>query len=707
MISHLQLIAQQFSLPLKSIESTIRLLESGASIPFISRYRKEQTGSLDEVQIENIQSQWHHLAETHKRREFIIQTIQEQGKLTDDLKSRLEKASSLTELEDIYLPYKPKRKTRAAAAIEKGLEPLAKIIMMQFEKDPQAKAENFLTAEVPTIADALKGARDIIAEWINENESARNTLRKIYSREAIVQASVMAGKEEVGIKYKDYFNSQEALRKIPSHRLLAIRRAEEEGIISFSITPPEENVLQALSVLFVKGDNESANLVRLAIKDSYKRLLGPSIETEFRMSSKEKADQEAIRVFAENLRQLLLSPPLGNKRVLALDPGYRSGCKLVCLDEQGKLLHNETIFPHKPQEQSAQAMSKINTLVQQYKIDAIAIGDGTAGRETEFLIKKIKFNKDVQVFIVNEDGASVYSASEAAREEFPSYDVTVRGAVSIGRRLMDPLAELVKIDPKAIGVGQYQHDVDQQMLKENLDRVVQSCVNKVGVDLNRASKHLLSYVSGLGPQLAQNLVEYRDQNGPFQSREDLKKVNRMGEKAYEQCAGFLRIPEALNPLDNSAVHPESYPIVVKMANDLSCTPADLITNPDLRKNIVIGNYTDEKIGLPTLSDIMNELSKPGRDPRNKAKVFEFSHDIQSIEDLRVGMTLPGIVSNITNFGAFVDIGVKQDGLVHISQIADKFISNPADVLKLNQHLQVKVLEIDIPRKRIQLSMKLN
>jgi uncharacterized protein len=702
-----QIIAHQLSLPVKSVENTIRLLETGATIPFISRYRKEQTGSLDEVQVENIKIELHRLIETNKRREYILHSINEQGKLTEELKSKIENTFSLTGLEDIYLPYKPRRKTRAAAAIEKGLEPLAKMIMKQFENDPLSKAGTFLNDSVLSPEEALKGARDIIAEWITENEMARNTIRTVFSKEAQVQARVIIGKEEEGIKYKDYFNSNESLRKIPSHRLLAIRRAEEEGILHFSISPPEDQAIEALGRLFIKGNNESANQVKLSVKDAYKRLLGPSIETEFRMSSKEKADMEAIRVFTENLRQLLLSPPLGKKRVMAIDPGYRSGCKLVCLDEQGKLLHNETIFPHKPQDQSGPAMAKINTLVQQYKIDAIAVGDGTAGRETEFLIKKIRFNKDVQVFIVNEDGASVYSASEAARDEFPSYDVTVRGAVSIGRRLMDPLAELVKVDPKAIGVGQYQHDVDQRLLKENLDRVVESCVNKVGVDLNRAGKHLLTYVSGLGPQLAQNLVEYRDQNGPFKSREDLKKVDRMGEKAYEQCAGFLRIPEAENPLDNSAVHPETYNIVTKMASDLSCAPFDLIRDPELRKKIDLQKYISEKTGMPTLTDILNELSKPGRDPRNTAKVFEFSHEVRSMEDLRVGMILPGIVSNITNFGAFVDIGVKQDGLVHISNIADKFISNPADVLKLNQHVQVKVIDVDIPRKRIQLSMKSN
>lgn len=702
---HLDLISAELSIKNWQVSNVARLIDEGATIPFISRYRKEQTGSLDEVAVASVKEKLAKFEELEKRKQTVLTTIEEQGKLTPELKQRIEGCFDSTELEDIYLPYKPKRRTKATIAKERGLEPLATLIMRQLDKDIESKAERFLTDDVPTVADALQGARDIIAEWVSESEKARNVVRRHFSRFAIIKSKVVKGKETDGVKYSDYFAWEEEVRRCASHRFLAMRRGQEEGFLKVSIVPPSEPVVEDIEKAFVKGKGEAALQVELAVADSYKRLLEPSIENEFTASLKEKADEEAIRVFAENLRQLLLAAPLGQKTVLAIDPGYRTGCKVVCLDAQGNLIHNETIYPHPPQSEQGKAMSKISALVDTYKIDAIAIGNGTASRETENLIKHTRFNREVRVFVVSEDGASVYSASSVAREEFPEYDVTVRGSVSIGRRLMDPLAELVKIDPKAIGVGQYQHDVDQGKLKAGLDQVVESCVNHVGVNLNTASKHLLTYVSGLGPQLAKNIVEFRKENGAFASRSQLKKVPRLGDKAFEQCAGFLRIPDAKNPLDNSAVHPESYGIVEQMAKDAGCSVSDLLSNESLRKSINLNKYVTNTIGLPTLSDIMNELAKPGRDPRQGIKVFEFAEGIYSINDLVVGMVLPGIVTNITNFGAFVDVGVKQDGLVHISQMANKYVSNPADVVKLHQHVKVKVVEVDVARKRIQLSLK--
>jgi uncharacterized protein len=703
--NHILKISSNLSVKDWQVKNTIQLFDEGATIPFVSRYRKEATGSLDEMQIAAIKEQLTKLLEIDARRETILKTIDEQDKLTDELRERIENAETLTELEDIYLPYKPKKKTRATKAKEKGLEPLAKIIMKQEELNIEGKAEQFLNDEVETVEDALAGARDIIAEWVNENERARNSIRRLFQHEAMIESKAVKGKELEGIKYKDYFEWKELLKRCPSHRLLAMRRGENEGFLKVSISPDEDTAIERLEEQFVNGVYDVSKQVQEAVKDSYKRLLAPSMETEFKNSSKEKADEGAINVFADNLRQLLLAPPLGQKNVLAIDPGYRTGCKVVCLDAQGNLLHNETIYPHQPQNERGMAMKKIDSMVETFKIDAIAIGNGTASRETEALVKKIRFSTDVRVFVVSEDGASVYSASSVAREEFPEYDVTVRGAVSIGRRLMDPLAELVKIDAKSIGVGQYQHDVDQNKLKDKLDQVVESSVNMVGVNLNTSSKHLLNYISGLGPQLAQNIVDYRKENGAFKSRKELQKVKRMGDKAFQQSAGFLRIHNAENPLDNSAVHPESYHIVEKMATDLNCEVIDLIKNEDLRKKIDINQYTSKDIGLPTLNDIMKELAKPGRDPRQGIKVFEFAEGIHKIEDLHEGMVLPGIVTNITNFGAFVDVGVKQDGLVHISNMANRFVSDPNEIVKLHQHVKVKVTEVDLARKRIQLSMK--
>jgi uncharacterized protein len=700
-----QIIATELQLQLSHVNNTIQLIKEGATVPFISRYRKEMTGSMDEVNVALVKERYEKLLEIEKRKESILKSMSEQDVLTPELKARIENCYQAAELEDIYLPYKPKRKTRAVKAKEKGLEPLAKIIIKQYERDVEGKAAQFVSEEVADAGEALQGARDIIAEWINENSVARDIVRSVFDRGAILSSSLVKGKEEEGIKYKDYFDFSEPLKKCPSHRLLAIRRGEKEGILKVSISPDEEEILHRLGRYFVKGNNESADQVTLALKDSSKRLLKPSIETEFTNLSKEKADAEAIKVFTNNLRQLLLSSPLGQKRVLAIDPGFRTGCKIVCLDAQGNLLHNENIYPHAPQRDTKQAAKKISSMVDAYKIEAVAIGNGTASRETESFIRNLKYNREIQVFVVSEDGASVYSASKVARDEFPEYDVTVRGAVSIGRRLIDPLAELVKIDPKSIGVGQYQHDVDQSNLKSSLDQVVESCVNKVGVDLNTSSMHLLTYVSGLGPQLAKNIVEYRKENGAFISRNDLKKVPRLGAKAYEQAAAFLRISNAKNPLDNSAVHPESYSIVEKMAKDQGCTLQDLMTDSDARKGIKLNDYITDKVGLPTLKDIVSELEKPARDPRQLIKVFEFDKNIYSIEDLIVGMILPGIVTNITNFGAFVDVGVKQDGLVHISQLANKFISDPNEIVSLHQHVRVKVVEVDMSRKRIQLSMK--
>lgn len=705
MDNYIKSIATIGDLDEKNVANVIQLLEEGATIPFISRYRKEMTGSMDEEQVGLVKDELKRLQELDKRRETILKSIEEQGKLTEDLKSKIEQAETSTELEDLYLPYKQKKKTRATIARNKGLEPLAAILMKQQEYNVESKASQFLNEEVETVEDALQGARDIIAEWVSENKRARNQIRRLFTHDAFITSKLVKGKDEEAAKYSDYFEFSEPLKKCPSHRMLAMRRGEDEGFLKLSVTPDQEKAIELLEDQFIKGYLDVSEQVRMAVQDSYKRLMQPSIETEFRSSSKENADDIAISVFSKNLRQLLMSSPLGEKRILALDPGYRTGCKIVCIDKQGNLLHNSTIYPHAPQRETKQAKHKISTLVEQYKIEAIAIGNGTASRETEQFIRSIRYNRDIQVFVVSEAGASVYSASKVAREEFPEYDVTVRGAVSIGRRLMDPLAELVKIDPKSIGVGQYQHDVDQNKLKDSLDQVVESCVNAVGVDLNTASKHLLTYVSGLGPQLAANIVEYRAGNGAFKSRAQLKEVPRLGPKAYEQAAGFLRIRNADNPLDNSAVHPESYKVVDAMAKDLKVSVGDLISKEELRKQIILQKYVTPKVGLPTLSDIMNELTKPGRDPRQIIKVFEFAEGIHKIEDLHIGMTLPGIVTNITNFGAFVDVGVKQDGLVHISQLADKYISDPNDVVHLHQHVKVKVLEVDIARKRIQLTMK--
>lgn len=703
-----QMIAAELKLPAHRITNTLKLLQGGATIPFISRYRKEATGGLDEVQIGDIQTRYEKLCELSKRKETVLSTIEEQGKLTPELKARISACWNATELEDIYLPFKPKRKTRAEAARAKGLEPLALLLMMQKENNLAAKIRNFVKGEVKDEEDALKGARDILAEQISEDERSRNLMRNQFQRQALIQSKVVKGKEaeEASAKYRDYFDFCEPLKKCSSHRLLALRRGESEGVLKVNIFPEDEDMCnERLQRLFVRANNECAHQVEEALTDAYKRLLKPAIETEFAALSKEKADEEAIRVFAENLRQLLLAPPLGQKRVMGIDPGFRTGCKVVCLDAQGTLLHNEAIYPHPPKSEYAQAARKIVKLVEQYKIEAIAIGNGTASRETEQFVTSQRYDREVQVFVVSEDGASIYSASKTAREEFPDYDVTVRGAVSIGRRLMDPLAELVKIDAKSIGVGQYQHDVDQTKLKASLDQTVESCVNLVGVNVNTASKHLLTYVSGLGPTLAQNIVDYRTENGPFESRRQLLKVPRMGAKAYEQCAGFLRIPQAKNPLDNSAVHPESYPIVEQMAKDLNCTVADLIKDKELRNKIDLKKYVTETVGLPTLTDILQELDKPGRDPRQKIQVFEFDKNVRTLDDLQEGMELPGIVTNITNFGCFVDIGIKENGLVHVSQLADRFVSNPADVVRIHQHVRVKVMSIDHERKRIQLTMK--
>lgn len=703
-----QMIAAELKLPAHRIANTLKLLQGGATIPFISRYRKEATGGLDEVQIGDIQTRYEKLCELSKRKETVLSTIEEQGKLTPELKARISACWNATELEDIYLPFKPKRKTRAETARAKGLEPLALLLMMQKENNLAAKVRNFVKGEVKDEEDALKGARDILAEQISEDERSRNLMRNQFQRQALIQSKVVKGKEaeEASAKYRDYFDFCEPLKKCSSHRLLALRRGESEGVLKVTIFPEDEDMCnERLQRLFLRANNECAHQVEEALTDAYKRLLKPAIETEFAALSKEKADEEAIRVFAENLRQLLLAPPLGQKRVMGIDPGFRTGCKVVCLDAQGTLLHNEAIYPHPPKSEYAQAARKVVKLVEQYKIEAIAIGNGTASRETEQFVTSQRYDREVQVFVVSEDGASIYSASKTAREEFPDYDVTVRGAVSIGRRLMDPLAELVKIDAKSIGVGQYQHDVDQTKLKASLDQTVESCVNLVGVNVNTASKHLLTYVSGLGPTLAQNIVDYRTENGPFESRRQLLKVPRMGAKAYEQCAGFLRIPQAKNPLDNSAVHPESYPIVEQMAKDLNCTVADLIKDKELRSKIDLKKYVTNTVGLPTLTDILQELDKPGRDPRQKIQVFEFDKNVRTLDDLQEGMELPGIVTNITNFGCFVDIGIKENGLVHVSQLADRFVSNPADVVRIHQHVRVKVMSIDHERKRIQLTMK--
>ena len=700
------LIARITAVSEKQVRNTIQLFEEGATVPFISRYRKEATGGLDEVQIGAIKEAHQKQLEVEKRREAILKSIEEQGKLTPELKKQIEAVFTLTELEDLYLPYKQKRKTRALMAIEKGLEPLAQTLFAGREMDPEKKAEAFLSDKVETVEEALQGARDIMAEWISENVDARNRVRNLFEREAIITSKVKKKKEEEGAKYRDYFDFSETLAKIPSHRLLAIRRGEEDGILSVDVSPEEDHALTYLNRQFVKGVAGSKEQIELAVKDSYKRLLKPGIETEFSNLSKEKADREAIQIFADNLRQLLLASPLGQKNVLAIDPGYRTGCKVVALDQQGNLLGDTVIYPF---DKPVEAQTKVGNFLEKYRIEAIAVGNGTAGRETEDFIRKyltaIRKEEEISLFMVSEQGASIYSASEVAREEFPDKDVTVRGSVSIGRRLMDPLAELVKIDPKSIGVGQYQHDVDQTALKNSLDTIVESCVNSVGVNLNTASKHLLRYVSGLGPALAQNIVEFRAKNGNFKSRQQLLKVPRLGAKAFEQAAGFLRIEKSSNPLDNSAVHPESYDVVERMARDVNASVVDLMQKPELRKQINLSRYVSDKTGLPTLQDILKELEKPSRDPRPPMQKFEFDRSVRSVEDLREGMILPGIVTNITAFGAFVDIGVKQDGLVHVSQMANRFIKDPNEVVKLQQVVSVKVVEVDLSRKRIALSMK--
>lgn len=700
------IISKTLGINAGQIQNTINLLSEGATVPFISRYRKEATGSLDEVQVLNIQEEWKKLQELVKRRDAILESIKSQELLTPELEAKISSCWNATELEDLYLPYKPKRKTKASVAREKGLEPLAGTLMKQDISDVEGFAMRFVKGDVADVEDALSGARDIIAEWVNERAFARNKVRQLFGRKAEISAKVVKSKAEEAEKYRDYFDFSEPLKRCPSHRMLAIRRAEAEGLLRVHVLPEEDEALDILDNIFVKGRNEASEQIQIAVKDAYKRLLAPSLETEFKNSSKEKADDEAIKVFAENLRQLLMAPPLGPKRVLAIDPGFRTGCKVVCLDEQGGLLSNENIYPHPPQSESGQAAAKLSRLIESYKLEAIAIGNGTAGRETEdFIQRKMRLPQGMEVYVVNEAGASIYSASKVAREEFPTYDVTVRGAVSIGRRLMDPLAELVKIDPKSIGVGQYQHDVDQNKLKQSLDNVVESVVNQVGVNLNTASKHLLNYVSGLGPKLAENIVKYRDENGAFSSRKELKKVSGLGPKAFEQSAGFLRIADGKNPLDNSAVHPESYSIVEKMAKDMDRQVSSLIGATKKLEEIDLAKYVTKDVGLPTLKDIIAELGKVGRDPRGKTEVFSFDPNIRKIENLREGMILQGLVSNITKFGAFVDIGVKQDGLVHISQLANKFVSDPNEIVRLQQQVTVKVTEVDIPRKRIQLSMK--
>lgn len=700
----IKMIAASLQLTEKQIRNAIQLLNEGATIPFISRYRKEMTDAMDEVQLADAKEQYDKLCELEKRKHTVLNAIDEQGKLSDALKLRIENCWNATELEDIYLPYKVKRRTKAEIAREKGLEPLAKMIMAQNSNDLQGMAQPFVKNKVESVEDALNGAKDIMAEWINESENARNAVRKIFGYEAVISSRVIKGKEEEAQKYRDYFDMNEKLSRCSSHRLLAMRRAEADGLLRVSISPNDDNCIERLERIFVKSNNASSDFVYEAVKHAYKRLLKPSIETEFAAASKEKADTDAIRVFAENLKQLLLAPSLGQQRTLGIDPGYRTGCKVVCLDAQGNLVHNETIYPHPPQNEQMQAMRKIQKLVEAYNIQAIAIGNGTASRETEHFIQNIRYDHEVKVFVVSENGASIYSASKIAREEFPDYDVTVRGAVSIGRRLMDPLAELVKIDPKSIGVGQYQHDVDQAQLKKSLDQTVENAVNRVGVNLNTASKHLLTYISGLGPQLAQNIVDYRAVNGAFSNRKQLMKVPKMGVKTFEQCVGFLRIPNAENPLDNSAVHPESYKLVETIAKDINTKVNDLIRNKALIQTIDKQKYVSDAVGLHTLNDIFLELEKPGRDPREDVKMFEFDASVKTINDIRQGMELPGIVTNITNFGAFVDVGIKENGLIHISNMSDKFISNPAEVLSLHQYVMVQVIEVDLARKRVQLKL---
>jgi uncharacterized protein len=704
--AHILKIALELTLKPKQVQATAELLVEGATVPFISRYRKEATGSLDEVAVTTIRDRLEQLQELDKRREAILNAMEERGQLTDELQEKIQAAETLAVLEDIYLPFRPKRRTRATMAKEKGLEPLAHLLFSQEKIDPQVEASAFVDSEkgVESPDEALAGARDIIAEWVSENQIARARLRELFATQGVFKSKIITDKEEEGIKYKDYFSWEEPVVSAPSHRILAMRRGEKEGFLLLRVLPPEDEALRLLEAQFLKGDGPASEQVRLAVHDGYKRLLSSSMETEIRLAAKKRADDEAIRVFTDNLRQLLLAPPLGEKNVLAIDPGFRTGCKCVCLDRQGKLLHHQTIFILS-EKGAAEAAANVLNMIERFAIEAVAIGNGTAGRETETFVLGLGLPKNIPVIMVNESGASIYSASETGREEFPDQDVTVRGSVSIGRRLMDPLAELVKIDPKSIGVGQYQHDVDQGALKSSLDDVVISCVNRVGVEVNTASKQLLSYVSGLGPQLAKGIVEYRNQHGPFHSREALKKVPRLGPKAFEQAAGFLRIREGDNPLDGSAVHPESYPIVDAMARDLGCEITDLLRDDLLRKKIDLNKYISEKVGLPTLEDILAELSKPGRDPREQFEMFRFTDGVEKIEDVQPGMKLPGIVTNITAFGVFVDIGVHQDGLVHISRLADRFIKNPNEVVKVHQKVLVTVLEVDFPRKRISLSMK--
>ncbi len=700
-------IARELDLAPRQVSSTLKLLTEGATIPFIARYRKEITDSLDETSITKIRDRYHQLLDLDKRKETVLASIESQGKLTGDLKNEIEKAATLSELEDIYLPYRPKKKTKAAVARARGLEPLAKILMRQESIDIKTKASEFVNKKekINNVEDALAGARDIIAELINENKYARGKIRYLFKKKSRIYSTVVKGKKDEAVKYNDYFEWDEPALKVPSHRALAMLRGEREGFLRIKIAPEESDAIDILKNVFVKNDNDAAEQVAIAIKDSYRRLLAPSMEKELRKIIKDAADEKAINIFKENLRQLLLAPPLGQKNVLAIDPGFKTGCKIVCLDRQGNLLHNETIFPHPPQREMKTSIRKILSLVDAYDIEAIAIGNGTAGRETENMIKRIRFDSDIIAVMVNENGASVYSASGIAREEFPQYDVTVRGAVSIGRRLMDPLAELVKIDPKSIGVGQYQHDVNQNALQKSLKETVESCVNQVGVEVNTASPQLLTYVSGLGPSLAKKVVKHRTSSGPFNSRDELKKITGFGNKAFEQAAGFLRIHNAENPLDQTAFHPESYEVIYKMADSVGTTVEGLIKNDEIREKIDLHNFLTDKTGMPTLTDIMEELAKPGRDPREEFDAFEFDENVNSIDDIEKGMILTGIVTNITAFGAFVDIGVHQDGLVHVSQIAEEFVKDPNDYMKINQKIKVAVLDVDVERKRIQLSMK--
>ena len=706
MDTKINIISRETGVQARFVENTVNLLESGCTIPFISRYRKEATGGLDEVMVAAISDVRERLLEIEKRKTTILSTIEGQGKLTPELQARIADCWVMTELEDIYLPYKPKRHTRAEVAREKGLEPLANYLMLQVPGSVERKAQGFVNAQkgVASIDEALKGAVDIIAERVSENERARNTVRGVFRRQAVIASKVVKGKEEEGQKYRDYFKFEEPLQRCASHRMLAMRRGEAEGILKISMNVDADVCVEKLNRIYIKGNNQAVGYVQEAVKDSYKRLLAPSIETEFMAEAKARADEEAIAIFQKNLEQLLMVSPLGQKRVLGIDPGFRTGCKVVCLDSEGKLLHNEAIYPHPPKNESAKAASKLLSLVKQYHIEAISIGNGTAGRETEDWVRGLLGNKNVEIYVVSEDGASIYSASKVAREEFPDYDVTVRGAVSIGRRLMDPLAELVKIDPSSVGVGQYQKDVNQSALKKSLDQTVENCVNRVGVNVNTASKHLLNYVSGLGPLLAQNIVDYREENGAFQNRKQLLKVPRMGAKAFEQSAGFLRISGSEQPLDNSAVHPESYAIVEKMAKDLKCTVKQLMEKAELRQQIKIENYVTEQVGLPTLQDIMKELEKPGRDPREPLKAFAFDDNVHELKDVRPGMVLPGIVSNITNFGCFVDVGVHTKGLVHISQMSDHFVKDPTQIVSLHQQVLVRVLEVDLQRERMSLKL---